>query len=255
MMEERKMAGLTPVNKNVGVIDNGGSSNDALDRAVKNYNPTVAWNAPIISGSGEQEPTPPPNPNVGKPKGLTVSEYYNNILAQLGGSGITPEKITYEALGYEMPTEVEIAQKISEYLRPNYDRAISSRRAQTTQNRAALDIDAASRGMGSSTWLTDAKNRQALAEAADIAGLESDYGTNLAQNVYNMYNQHLTNKLNVGMFDKSNQLSVDQQNVANALAAAQWREETAYARALDAYNLAKSRAGSGITDTTGVTIS
>ena len=127
----------------------------------------------------------------GGSRGKTVSDYYSAILGQLGNSGVNPEKITYEALGYEMPTEVEIAQKISEYLRPNYDRAISSRRAQTTQNRAALDIDAASRGMGSSTWLTDAKNRQALAEAADIAGLESDYGTNLAQNVYNMYNQIL----------------------------------------------------------------
>lgn len=207
-----------------------------------------------------KQKTAPVNVSKAKAKGASVNDYYNSILKSLGSSAITPERINYESLGYDMPTEAEIASKISEYLRPGYDKAISARRAQTDQNRAAIDIDAASRGMGASTWVTDAKTRQMNAEAADIAGLESDYNANLAQNVYNMYNQHLANQLEVGMFDKSNQLAVDEQNVANALAAAQWNEqmrraleETAYSRALNAYNLAKSRGGSGV-DTTGVKV-
>lgn len=201
--------------------------------------PTNIKNMEALANGGnddlEEVGKPPADPTY--TKRTSLAEYYNSILGNLQGSEMAnPEKLTYEAIGYDMPTEVEIAQKISEYLRPNYDRAISSRRAQTTQNRAAIDVDAASRGMGSSTWLTDAKTRQMNAEASDIAGLESDYGASLAQNVYNMYNQHLGNKMNVDMFNRQNQLSVDQQNIANAMAAAQWLEDTAYSRALNAYD-------------------
>ena len=245
----------TLTNNRVDSPDYTGASK--LYDAIKNYNANVSkgWNVPYVSSVKS-------NSGGSSSNKMTLNDYYNSILGSLGSSAITPEKIGYDSLGYDMPTESEIAGKVSEYLRPGYDRAISARRAQTGQNRAAIDIDAASRGMGASTWVTDAKTRQMNAEAADIAGLESDYNANLAQNVYNMYNQHLTNKMNVDMFDKSNQLAVDEQNVANALAAAQWNEqmrraleETAYSRALNAYNLAKSRGGSGITkDQTDVTI-
>ena len=233
-----------------------------LDEVIDNYNTHVnqGWNVPLSSQDVVAQPAKPPSGGRGGSKGASVNDYYNSILKSLGSSKILPDTITYEALGYTMPTQTELSAQIAEYLRPQYDSAISSRKAQTTQNRAAIDIDAASRGMGASTWVTDAKTRQMNSEAADIANLESNYGSTLAQNVLNLYNQHLQNKLNVDTFDKGNQLTVDQQNAANKMTAAQWNEqmrraleETASARAMDAYNLSKSRKGSGI-DPTGVTV-
>lgn len=61
-------------------------------------------------------------------------------------------------------------------LRPAYDAAIAQRKQQTDENRAMIDVDAASRGMGASTWVTDAKDRQEQYEAEDIAALEAQYG-------------------------------------------------------------------------------
>lgn len=196
----------------------------------------------------------------GSSKKQTVADYYNQIIKQLGNTSLTPSEITYDPLDYVLPSQVELSQQIAEYLRPQYDSAIKNRQQQTSQNRAAIDVDAASRGMTSSTWTTDAKNRQAISEAADIASLESAYGSALAQNVLDLYNQHLQNKLNVDTFNKSNQLTVQQQNAANKLTAEQWNaemlralQEMAYNMAMDAYSLSGSKKGSGVTDTTGFT--
>ena len=42
------------------------------------------------------------------------------------------------------------------------------RRRRTGETNAAIDTDAAGRGMGTSTWVTDAKQRQRAGEAADV---------------------------------------------------------------------------------------
>lgn len=220
----------------------------------------------IGAGTAGELTTPAPTTKSsgksGGSSGKPVNDYYNAILAQLGSSTITPETITYTPISYTVPEQEALAAQIAAYLRPQYDSAIASRRTQTTQNRAALDVDAASRGMGASTWVTDAKTRQLTSEAADVAALESGYGAALAQQVQALYNQHLQNRLDVDQINANNQLAVAQQNAANRLTAAQWNEqmrraleETAYARALDAYNLSGSRRGSGVnTDKTSVTI-
>ena len=156
-----------------------------LDEVIDNYNTHVnqGWNVPLSSQDVVAQPAKPPSGGRGGSKGASVNDYYNSILKSLGSSKILPDTITYEALGYTMPTQTELSAQIAEYLRPQYDSDISSRKAQTTQNRAAIDIDAASRGMGASTWVTDAKTRQMNSEAADIANLESNYGSERAEPV------------------------------------------------------------------------
>ena len=89
-----------------------------------------------------------------------------------------PQEISYDA-----KDEEEIRTSVAGWLRPSYDKAITTRKEQTLTNQANLDADAIARGMGASTYVTDVKNRQQNAESSDIAAMESDYGSTLAKYV------------------------------------------------------------------------
>lgn len=143
---------------------------------------------------------------------------------------ITPSKIEVED-----QTQEGLAQQIAAYLRPYTENAIRQRQKQTVTDRAAADVDAASRGMIGSTWLSDAKNRMAAAEASDIAGIENEYMGNLLQQVFNSYQSYLGRKLSADTQNAANQLVADQQNAANALAVAQ--QNAANRMAADQFNI------------------
>ena len=93
--------------------------------------------------------------------------------------------------GYNLPTtdKDEIRSYVESYLRTAYDQSIENRRKQTEADRAMIDLDAYSRGMGGSTWVTDAKQRLQDAEADDIANMEANYQAGLNEAVLNQYNQ------------------------------------------------------------------
>lgn len=93
--------------------------------------------------------------------------------------------------GYNLPTtdKDEIRSYVESYLRTAYDQSIENRRKQTEADRAMIDLDAYSRGMGGSTWVTDAKQRLQDAEADDIAKMEANYQAGLNEAVLNQYNQ------------------------------------------------------------------
>ena len=93
--------------------------------------------------------------------------------------------------GYNLPTtdKDEIRSYVESYLRTAYDQSIENRRKQTEADRAMIDLDAYSRGMGGSTWVTDAKQRLQDAEADDIAKMEANYQAALNEAVLNQYNQ------------------------------------------------------------------
>lgn len=93
-------------------------------------------------------------------------------------SRFAPQEIAYDA-----KSEEEIRATVAAWLRPSYDQAIFNRKEQTLTNKANLDADAIARGMGTSTYVTDVKNRQQNAESSDIATMESDYGATLAKYV------------------------------------------------------------------------
>lgn len=78
-----------------------------------------------------------------------------------------------------MTREEELRHNIESALRPLYDESIAQLEAQRLAQNAAIDVDAYSRGMGGSTWVTDAKLQALRGINANIASLEADYNTKL----------------------------------------------------------------------------
>ena len=78
-----------------------------------------------------------------------------------------------------MTREEELRYNIESALRPLYDQSIAQLEAQRLAQNAAIDVDAYSRGMGGSTWVTDAKLQALRGINANIASLEADYNTKL----------------------------------------------------------------------------
>ena len=91
---------------------------------------------------------------------------------------------------YNLPTTNmdEITASVEAYLRNAYDQTIADRKKATEEQRAMIDLDAFSRGMGGSTWVTDAKQRLEDEEADDIARIEANYQAGLSEAVLNQYN-------------------------------------------------------------------
>lgn len=91
---------------------------------------------------------------------------------------------------YALPTTNmdEITASVEAYMRNAYDQSIADRKKATEEQRAMIDLDAYSRGMGGSTWVTDAKQRLEDEEADDIAKIEANYQAGLSEAVLNQYN-------------------------------------------------------------------
>ena len=111
------------------------------------------------------------------------NRYYNSVLAQLQQDA-GPER-----------SDSQLKNYLTRMIRPTYEQAIAQRQQQTGQANAAIDTDAASRGMGTSTWVTDAKQRQRNNEAADIASLNSNYNSTLYDSLLGLINQRDQNRL------------------------------------------------------------
>ena len=90
-----------------------------------------------------------------------------------------PQLISYTPLD-----EKTLTERISTVLRPIYDKAIAAIFRGNQKTDAELDADAISRGMGSSTFVTDVKRRQDSAAADDVKDLETEYGAKLADQLY-----------------------------------------------------------------------
>ena len=90
-----------------------------------------------------------------------------------------PQLISYTPLD-----EQTLVERISAVLRPVYDKAIAAIFQRNRHADAELDADAISRGMGSSTFVTDVKRRQDAAAADDVNDLEAEYGAKLSDQLY-----------------------------------------------------------------------
>lgn len=125
-----------------------------------------------------------------------LEKAYQNIYGQLQNSG------GYTPIAMPEQTLESITDQLSGVLRPQYERAIAQRYGATKQQKRAIDVDAVARGMTPSTWVADAKNRIMNAEAADIAGMESDYASQLAGDALNQYNNYLGDKLALDQYNQ-----------------------------------------------------
>lgn len=115
---------------------------------------------------------------------------YRQDLAAKGAYSDVNELADLVYASYNLPTTDmdEIRASVEAYLRNSYDQSIADRKKSTEEQRAMIDLDAYSRGMGGSTWVTDAKQRLQDEEAEDIAKIEANYQAGLSEAVLNQYN-------------------------------------------------------------------
>ena len=128
-----------------------------------------------------------------------VPDAYNTYLSQLQDKMLS----STQTVEYNPLSASALKSSLAKMLRPEYDRAIANRQRTAAKNRAAIDTDAAARGMGSSSWATDVKNRQNDAAATDIARIEDDYISSLYGNLLSKLGEQESRKLSVDQFNAS----------------------------------------------------
>ena len=122
------------------------------------------------------------------------------------------EQYAPQLVSYTPTDEATLAERISKVLRPVYDKAIEALFKGRQRANAELDADAISRGMGSSTFVTDMKRRGENAAAENAQNLESEYGAKLADQLYKAMDSERDKQLEVDKFN------AQQQSAANAQA-------------------------------------
>ena len=145
-----------------------------------------------------------------------------------GGAGKTPtlEELFSEMLTRYIPETVSFTPMDEEtiramligWLRPAYEQAIASRREQTARYNAELDADAWARGMGTSTYVTDVKERALTDEARDVSNLEGDYAATLASRLFSAMQEQQEQQLKVDEFN-AEQINRAREQAADAAAA------------------------------------
>ena len=77
----------------------------------------------------------------------------------------------YDSIVASMGDDDALKANIESALRPLYEQSLADLNQRRIERNAAIDVDAASRGMGNSTWVTDAKLRQLKDIEGNIATL------------------------------------------------------------------------------------
>ena len=85
----------------------------------------------------------------------------------------------YKDKAAPLTREEQLRKDIEAALRPLYDQSLEALEAQRLAQNAAIDVDAYSRGLGRSTWVTDAKLQALKGFNANVASLNADYNTKL----------------------------------------------------------------------------
>lgn len=119
---------------------------------------------------------------------------------------------------------------LQKIIRPTYEKNIQTRQQATRSNRAAVDADAAARGIGASTWVSDMKNRLNTNEARDIANINDDYSSQL----YSALMGRLAEQDQLSLAAQQANMNARQGALGNALSGAQYL-----------YGLDQAKAGSG----------
>ena len=143
---------------------------------------------------------------------------FENIYKSIPRQTITPT-----AISLAEKNRATVAAEADASLRPYLDLSATQREQAAVQSRAELDADAYSRGMGSSTWLTDKKSRESMAAQTDIANMKAQYAASIADSINKSMATYEANKLAVDQANVSNKLAADQFNAS--------QEEEAYTKA------------------------
>lgn len=135
------------------------------------------------------------------------NDYYKKLLASIN----IPE------VEIDMPTEAELAEDISAFLRPSVDGAIGDRRSAADTGRAELDADAASRGMLGSTFVSSMKSRENTEAESDVAKLESSYAATLAERIFEAMNTAQGRKFEADTFNAGLRADAEKSAYDNAM--------------------------------------
>lgn len=85
----------------------------------------------------------------------------------------------YDSILASMGDDATLKANLEAALRPMYEQSRAQLEEQRRANNAAIDVDAASRGMGNSTWVTDAKLQQLRGLNSGLASLDANYNNQL----------------------------------------------------------------------------
>ena len=85
----------------------------------------------------------------------------------------------YDSIYASMGDDATLKANIEAALKPLYEQSKQQLEEQRIARNADIDVDAASRGMGNSTWVTDAKLRQLRSNASALASLDANYNSQL----------------------------------------------------------------------------
>ena len=121
------------------------------------------------------------------------------------------EEYAPQLVKYTPVDETTLAARISAILRPVYEKAILALFQGNRRADAELDADAISRGMGSSTFVTDVKRRQDNIAAEGARDLESEYGAKLADQLYKAMEGERDRLLEVEKFNAQQQSAAMEQ--------------------------------------------
>ena len=136
--------------------------------------------------------------------------YYNDLASKL------MEQVG--TVDYTPMSTGTLKSALQKIIRPTYDKNIQQRQQATKSNRAAVDADAAARGIGASTWVSDMKNRLATNEARDIANINDDYSSQL----YSALMNRLADQEQLSMAAQQANMNARQGALGNALSGAQY---------------------------------
>lgn len=179
-------------------------------------------------GSGPSAPPAPPTPSApsvpSAPSGTGSSGSGNG-----GGYASLIETLNRYGISLDLPSLSSLYSQISAFLRPSVDAAIEDRRGYGDYTLAELDADAYSRGMGGSTYLSSMKMREYDSIARDVAKLESNYNSEIAEYMYNAQKTLNEMKLKLAELQLSHDFNMEEleRQHQNALEQLRYRNELA----------------------------
>lgn len=128
----------------------------------------------------------------------------------------TREQYAPTLMEYTSENLDSLRETIAAWLRPSYEQALKKQEKQAALYNGKLDADAWSRGMGSSTYVSDLKYRRQNELQENRADLEASYGAALAEQLYKAWEKQLEYRLEVEKFNAQAQNDANQKALAAA---------------------------------------
>lgn len=165
--------------------------------------------------------------------GKNTQRAYESYLKNSESSG---KAGTFDDFDWDAASDA-VTEQLTKALRPSADSAIKNRRESLKTARAEIDVDAASRGMESSSFVSSMKEREIQEAESDIADIEESYRSTLASNLYSalmsLYDTYSENRI------AQENLALEKERLEQEKVNAQKDRELAYAQLENQKSLAE----------------